>query len=193
MGQRASGPDPTRPIGSGRDAQVPTAPVGPPPSSKVPVLVITGVIVLALVVLAVGGVAAWRADQAQQSPSIPQPTRTGSMLPPNVRPFVTETCDDGLFEVLNHERVGTNLYLEIRITCVDGSYRVMDDAIAVFDKESISYRNQVPSDRETLGNNTIRNGETVQGWASFSGVPSGEVTVLLLGYRRTITAVPLDT
>ncbi len=156
-------------------------------------LVVTAVIVLALMVLAIGGVAAWRADQAQKTPSTPQPTPAGTMLPPNVRPFVSETCDDGLFEVLNHERVGSDLYLEIRITCVDGSYRVMDDAIAIFDKESISYRNQVPHDRPALGNNTIRNGETAQGWAVFTDVPSGEVTVLLLGYRRTITAVPLDT
>ncbi|HIT76496.1 MAG TPA: hypothetical protein IAA98_13000 [Candidatus Avipropionibacterium avicola] len=193
-GQRSGGPDPTRPIGSGRDARVEVEQPGPPPSSKVPLLVITGVIVVALLVLTIGGVAAWRADQAQKTPPpSTQPTQGGSPLPPNVRPFTTETCDSGLFEVLDHERIGNDLFIEVKITCDEGSYRAMDEAIAIFDKNADSYRNDPPYDRETLGAATIRNGETVQGWARFTGVPSGEVTVLLLGYRRTTTAVPLET
>lgn len=158
-------------------------------------LVIGGVILVAVLALIIGGVATWRADVAErESTPTPQATRTGSPLPPNVRPFVTDTCDDGLFEVLNHERTaGDDLYIEVRITCNEGRYRAQDDALALFDKFSKSYLNSPPLDRPTIGNTVVEAGSPVQGWARFNGVPPGEVTVLLLGYGHTTTAVPIDT
>ena len=194
-GTHGPGPDPSRPIGSGREARTPIVKPGPPPSSKVPMLVIGGVILLAVLALVIGGVATWRADVAErEATSTPQPTRTGSPLPPNVRPFVTDTCEDGLFEVLQHERSGTDeLYIEVRISCNEGQYRAQDDAIAIFDKDSQSYLNSPPLDRPTIGNAIVDPDNPVQGWARFNDVPPGEVTVLLLGYGHTTTAVPIET
>lgn len=158
-------------------------------------IVIGGVILAAVLALVIGGVATWRADVAEREATpTPQPTRTGSPLPPNVRPFVTDTCRDGLFEVLDHERTSDNdLFIEVRISCNDGRYRAQDDALALFDKDSQSYLNSPPMDRPTIGNTTVEPGSPVQGWARFHSVPPGEVTVLLLGYGRTTTAVPIDT
>lgn len=193
-GTRGAGPDPSRPIGTGRDARTPIRKPGPPPSSKVPMFVIGGVILAAILALVIGGVATWRSDVAKREATpTPPPAQTGSPLPPNVRPFVTDTCKDGLFEVLDHERTGDELLIEVRISCEDGRYQAQDDALALFDKNSESYLNAPPLDRPTLGNTTVRPGSPVQGWARFQSVPSGEVTVLLLGYGRTTTAVPIDT
>lgn len=197
MGSGTHGPghDPTRPFGSGLDPRTPVTRPGPPPSSKVPMIVIGGVILAAVLALVIGGIATWRADVAEREASpTPAPSRTGSPLPPNVRPFVTDTCSDGLFEVLQHERSSSgDLYIEVRISCNDGRYRAQDDAIAIFDKFSQSYLNSPPSDRPTIGNTVVDPGNPAQGWARFTGVPPGEVTVLLLGYGHTTTAVPIDT
>ena len=116
-----------------------------------------------------------------------------SSLPSNVRPFTTETCDDGLFEVLDHERAGSELYIQVRISCAEGRYRADPAAVAIFDQFSEAYRNNPPLDRPALEARSVSAGSPAEGWVRFHDVPSGEVTVLLLGYRRTTTAVPLQT
>lgn len=193
-GRRDDVPDPTRPIGSSLDPQRPIHAPTPPPPSKTPLIVIGAIVLATLIAVGIGGFNVWRADQqarTEPSPSVNAPT--GSPLPANLKRFVTATCESGVFGVTDHEREGSDLYIKVSITCEQGSYDVTDNAIAIFDRDSQDYRNEVPFDRETLGEQTIADGQTVEGWAKFSSVPTGEVTVLLLGYSRTTTAVPIDT
>ncbi|MGD7705480.1 hypothetical protein [Microlunatus sp. Y2014] len=193
-GSRGDGPDPTAPIGSSRDARVPITQPAPPPPSKAPVIVIVGVIVAAVLALTIGGITAYRNDLAERNATAsPEAPPTGSPLPANMRPFTTDDCDAGVFEVVQHEREGSTLYIEVKITCEEGRYAVSDDFIAIFDKDAVDYRNVPPLDRETIGQTVVSPGSPVQGWTRFSGVPTGEVTVLLLGYGHTTTAVPIET
>lgn len=186
------GGGPTDPLGPQRDPNRPMLQPERPKTSKAPLLVIGGVIVLALLALTIGAVNTWRSDQATKNASAtPRPEHTGSTLPPNVRPFTTDRCSDGLFEVLNHQRRGTELFIEVRISCNKGRFEVDEDIVAIFDKFSEAYRNDPPTDRDALGTASARPGSPVQGWTQFHSVPAGEATVLLLGYGRTVTAVPI--
>lgn len=191
-GTHGVGHDPNVPFG--QDPNRPHLVPERPRTSKVPFLVIGGVIVLALLALTIGAVSTWQADQAtRNATSTPRPGHTGTTLPPNVRPFTTDRCSDGLFEVLDHERVGEELYIQVRISCNQGRFEVDEDIVAIFDKFSEAYRNDPPYDRQALGAATVRPGSPTEGWTRFHSVPTGEATVLLLGYGRTTTAVPITT
>jgi len=193
-GGQGAGPDPNDPLGNSGDPRTPLLEPERPKPSKAPFLVIGGVIILALLALTIGAVTTWRADQAKkEATSTPRPEHTGSTLPANVRPFTTDRCSDGLFEVLDHERTGDELYIEVRISCNKGTFELDEDMVAIFDHFSESYRNDPPYDRQALASATVTPGSPTQGWTRFHSVPTGEATVLLLGYGRTTTAVPITT
>ncbi|MFX4271383.1 hypothetical protein ACQBAR_12310 [Propionibacteriaceae bacterium Y1685] len=187
--------DPRQPVTTGRDARTPLTAPEKPPQSKLPVILVSAVVALALLGLVIGGVYSVRSDIAEQTTPTepPSPAETAKPLPDNQARFETRDCKSGLLEVVSHERTSTDVFIEIRIACEDGSESITADQFALFDKDTRDYYNSPPIDRPAIEYDTAEPGHDVSGWTSFVGVPDGTVTLLMLdpGQNRTAAAISI--
>ncbi|MDN5727402.1 MAG: hypothetical protein L0G99_15965, partial [Propionibacteriales bacterium] len=200
----ASGYDPLRPIGTstepqqpittGRDPRTTLGAPEKPPQSKLPVILVSAVVVIALLGLVIGAVVSVRADIAERAAptETPRPQETARPLPDNQARFETQDCQSGLLEVVNHERNDTTVLIELRVVCEQGSESISADQFALFDKDTLDYYNSPPLDRPAIDYDTAEPGNDVSGWTRFDGVPEGNVTLLMLDPQQGRTAAAIS-